>query len=103
MRTAFLSRVLAGYASRPRDFAARAATALIALCASATIAAAASNVHTFSCAQGFTGTLCKAGQGSNCSGGNNPSDVLNVTGTTAASVITFSFTNTGTTAIATKI
>ncbi len=36
-------------------------------------------------------------------GGNNPNDVLKITGTTAASVITFSFTNTGTTSIDTKI
>ena len=101
MRIAFLSRVLPALGSR--HSAARAVTALVALCSSATLAAAASNVHTFSCAQGFTGTLCKAGAGSNCMGGNNPNDVLKITGTTAASVITFSFTNTGTTSIDTKI
>jgi uncharacterized repeat protein (TIGR01451 family) len=91
VRIAFLSCV-PGSGSRARHSVARAVTTLLALCFSATLALA--DVHNFTCSAGYlTGKLCKAGSGIGCSGGNNPTDILNITGTTAASVITFTFTN----------
>jgi uncharacterized repeat protein (TIGR01451 family) len=93
VRIAFLSRVLPRFGSPSRRSATRAATALVALCSSATFAIA--DVHTFACKDGFTGTLCDAGAGSQCAGNNNPDDNLHITGTTTSSIIKFHFIYTG--------
>ena len=51
------------------------------------------NSHTFSCAQGYSGHLCKAGGSATCiSADGNDVDNLNITGVTAGSQITFNFT-----------
>jgi uncharacterized repeat protein (TIGR01451 family) len=64
----------------------------IVLCFWSTVASAQSNVHTFSCSEGFSSQLCKG----NCTGSeNNPDDILHITGVAAGSIITFSFTNVG--------
>jgi uncharacterized repeat protein (TIGR01451 family) len=79
------------------------ALAILAFLALGQGALAQGNNHTFSCAQGFNGTLCKAGQGGgqNCTGPEgNPVDLLNVTGTSPSSVVSFSFSGvTGTSQI----
>jgi outer membrane autotransporter protein len=56
------------------------------------VAAAQGNSITFSCAQGYSGSVCKAGQQTACTGtdGNNV-DNLNITGVATGSIITFSF------------
>ena len=74
------------------SFAHKLRLAFFALCLSCGAAAAQSNVHTFSCASGFSSQLCK---GSCSSSENNPVDNLHITGVSAGSVISFNFSNVG--------
>src|SRR5215475_3949847 len=87
---------------RPRLWG--AVLSAIGLCASTNFALAESNTHTFSCIQGFSSHLCKAGGGQSCtSGTNNAVDILNITGVSTGSVITFNFTTTSQTLVATTV
>src|SRR5262245_31612384 len=87
---------------RPRLWG--AVLSAIGLCANTNFALAESNTHTFSCIQVFSGHLCKAGGGQSCtSGTNNTVDILNITGVNTGSVITFNFTTTSQTLVATTV
>jgi hypothetical protein len=67
---------------------------LISVCLGSSAAVAQSNVHEFSCTQGFSGTLCKPDKECKDAGvTGGPDDILIVTGISTGSQIRFTFTD----------